>query len=138
MESLTLHPTPNVDHAKYLRLAEALARKAALGEKSGDLYGAVIVLKKDGSVIAEGYDSVRIDPTGTAAISAIRIASRLLQTADLSECIMYLNTYPPLIDSFAIINANIHDVYYVDSLGAEKQTSTVINCTTYHPIVIST
>jgi guanine deaminase len=134
---ITLEPlalTPTLDHPKYLRMAQALARKAALGEKCGNLYGAVVVQKKDGLVMGEGYDSVYIDPTGTAGISAIRISSRLLKTADLSGCVMYLSAYPPLIDSFAILQANIHDVFYASSTSTEKQTSTVINKTTYHPI----
>jgi len=134
LESLTHNP--NINHALYLRLAKTLACKAALGEKCGDLYGAVIVDRKDGSVIAEGYDRILIDPTGTAAISAIRFASRLLQTTDLSDCIMFLSTFPPLIDSFAITNANIRDVYYVGGSLGTKKPNTIINRTTYHPVMM--
>lgn len=131
----TLDPlvlTPALDHVKFLKLAEVLARKASLGEKCGNLYGAVIVQKSDGHVIAEGYDSTCIDPTGTAGISAIRTASRLLQTANLSGCVMYLNVYPPFIDSFAILNANIRDVYYI----GDTQVKTKFNQTTYHPVQV--
>ena len=114
---------------KYLKLAEELARKAALGEKCGERYGAVIV--KDGYPIAEGYDSSKMDPTRTAGINAIRQACQFLKTPDLCECVMYLNGFPTLIDSFAISNANIRHVYYVDKT---KTSSTVVNRTTYHPI----
>lgn len=118
-----------VQTTKHLRLSETLARKAALGEKCGDLYGAVIV--KDGYVIAEGYDASKVDPTGTAGINAIRQACQLLKTPDLSSCVMYLSSFPPLFDSFAISNANINHVYYVDNF---KTANTVINRTTYYPV----
>lgn len=130
---MSINGYPELEHVKYLKIAESLARKAALGEKCGDLYGAVLVTKKDGHVIAEGYDAVKIDPTSTAGISAIRLACRLLQTADLSHCVLYLSSYPPLIDCFAISNANIRDVYYLDSF---KTSTTVINHTTYHPVSV--
>jgi hypothetical protein len=49
---------------------------------------------------------------------------------------MFLSTFPPLIDSFAITNANIRDVYYVGGSLGTKKPNTIINRTTYHPVMM--
>ncbi|CAH0119437.1 MULTISPECIES: nucleoside deaminase [unclassified Paenibacillus] len=81
-------------------------------EKGGRPFGAVIV--KDGDVVATGVNEVMEthDPTTHAEMQAIRAASRALQTADLSDCVLFASGEPCPMCLSAIYWANIKDVYY--------------------------
>lgn len=83
--------------------------------QSGGPFGAVIV--KDGKVIASSHNTVMEskDPTAHAEINAIRSASKILQTNDLSGCILYTSTEPCPMCLSAIIWSNIKEVYYVNT-----------------------
>lgn len=74
---------------EFMKRAIELSRKAALVEKSGGVFGAVIV--KDGKIIAEGYNQVikRNDPTWHAEMQAIREACQKLNSPHLSGCVLY-------------------------------------------------
>ncbi|MEM1283219.1 MAG: nucleoside deaminase [Chlamydiota bacterium] len=76
-------------HEEFIRRAIELSRKASIEEKSGGVFGAVIV--KDGVIISEGYNQVikHHDPTWHAEIHAIREACKALGTPHLEGCDMY-------------------------------------------------
>lgn len=75
----------------FMTRAIELSRKAAIIEKSGGVFGAVIV--KDGEIISEGYNQVLTtnDPSWHAEMHAIREACKKLGTPHLEGCIMYTN-----------------------------------------------
>ena len=79
-------PSPNPE---FMQRAIALSRKASIEEKSGGVFGAVIV--KDGKIIAEGYNQVisQKDPTWHAEMQAIREACKKLGSPHLEGCVMY-------------------------------------------------
>jgi guanine deaminase len=76
-------------HPEFMRRAIELSELASIKEKTGGVFGAVIV--KDGKIIAEGYNQVRKtnDPTWHAEMQAIREACKKLGTPHLEGCVMY-------------------------------------------------
>lgn len=104
-----------------MNLGIEMARKT-MNENIGGPFGAVVVDKED-RVIAIASNTVlgSNDPTAHAEINAIRKASQILGTHDLSGCKMYATGYPCPMCLSAIIWANIKEVYYGTSLAdAEK------------------
>lgn len=83
--------------------------------KDGGPFGAVIV--KDGKIITSAHNTVikSMDATAHAEINAIRKASKILNTNDLSGCVLYTSTEPCPMCLSAIIWANIKDVYYLNT-----------------------
>ena len=57
-------------------------------------FGAAIV--KDGRIVAEAHNTVRLDndPTAHAEVNAIRLATKVLGTFDLTGCILYSTCEP--------------------------------------------
>lgn len=74
---------------EFMRRAIELSRYGSMVEKSGGVFGAVIV--KNGKIIAEGYNQVRKhnDPTWHAEMQAIREACKKLGTPHLEGCVLY-------------------------------------------------
>ncbi len=72
-----------------MRRAIELSRRAALLEKSGGAFGAVIV--KNGRIIGEGYNQVirHNDPNWHAEMHAIREACKNLANPQLEDCVIY-------------------------------------------------
>lgn len=83
--------------------------------KQGGPFGAVIV--KNNEIIATAHNSVieSVDPTAHAEINAIRKVSKILNTNDLSDCILYSSCEPCPMCLSAIIWANIKEVYYLNT-----------------------
>ena len=83
--------------------------------QNGGPFGAVIV--KNGEIIARAHNTVieSTDATAHAEINAIRIASKKLNTYDLSGCILYTSAEPCPMCLSAIIWANIKEVYYANN-----------------------
>ena len=83
--------------------------------QKGGPFGAVIV--KDGKIIASSHNTVieDNDPTAHAEINVIRKASKILNTHDLSGCILYVNCEPCPMCLSAIIWANIKEVYFANT-----------------------
>lgn len=83
--------------------------------KAGGPFGAVVV--KDGEIIATGHNTVveSKDATAHAEINAIRNASKVLNTNDLSGCTLYVNAEPCPMCLSAIIWSNIKEIYYANS-----------------------
>ncbi len=83
--------------------------------QAGGPFGAVVV--KNGKIIATGHNTVvqSKDATAHAEINAIRNASKILNTNDLSGCILYVNAEPCPMCLSAIIWSNIKEVYYANT-----------------------
>ena len=84
--------------------------------KLGGPFGACIV--RNGRVICNSSNSVleTKDPTAHAEINAIRTASVILGTHDLSDCEIYTTGYPCPMCLGAIMWANIKKVYVSGTL----------------------
>ena len=74
---------------EFMRRAIELSRRASIVEKSGGVFGAVVV--KDNKIIAEGYNQVikQNDPTWHAEMQAIREACKKTGSPHLEGCILY-------------------------------------------------
>ncbi len=83
--------------------------------QKGGPFGAIIV--KNGEIIARAHNTVieSIDATAHAEVNAIRLASKKLNTNDLSGCVLYTSAEPCPMCLSAIIWANIKDVYYANT-----------------------
>lgn len=74
---------------EFMKKAIDLSERASIKEKTGGVFGAVII--KDGKIIGEGYNQVikHNDPTWHAEIQAIREACKKLGTPHLEGCVLY-------------------------------------------------
>ena len=109
-------------NAAHMQRAVWLSRRGMdLGH--GGPFGAVIV--KDGAIVGEGWNEVlrSNDPTAHAEVVAIRNASRLLETYDLSGCEIYSSCEPCPMCLGAIYWSRIGRVYFAvnrhDAAGIE-------------------
>jgi tRNA(Arg) A34 adenosine deaminase TadA len=93
-----------------MRRAVRIAQKGIAAGQTP--FGAVIV--RDGSVVAEGHNSVWLtgDPTAHAEVVAIRQAAAALRTIDLSGSVMYTTCEPCPMCLSATHWAKFHAVYY--------------------------
>lgn len=84
-------------------------------DNNGGPFGAVIV--KDGKVIARGVNRVTSnnDPTAHAEVNAIREASKVLGTFDLSGCEIYSSCEPCPMCLGAIYWARLDKLYYANT-----------------------
>ncbi len=96
---------------KWMKIAHDEALEGMLSDDGGP-FGAVIV--KSGEVIASAHNKVlqSKDPTAHAEINAIRKASAILNSFDLSECTLYTTCMPCPMCLGAIFWARIKTVYY--------------------------
>lgn len=99
-------------HEEFMKSAIALSRKASIEDKTGGVFGAVIV--KDGKIIAEGYNQVikTNDPTWHAEIQAIREASKKLGTPHLKGCVLYTSAECCPMCLSAAYWAHLDMIYY--------------------------
>lgn len=97
---------------EFMKRAIELSRRAAIVEKSGGVFGAVIV--KDGKIIAEGYNQVKRtnDPTWHAEMEAIREACKKLGTPHLKGCVMYTSAECCPMCLATAYWAHIDHIYY--------------------------
>lgn len=103
-------------HEKAMKLAiEESKANSQDNYKAGGPFGAVVV--KDGKIIATAHNTVieSKDATAHAEINAIRKASKILNTNDLSGCTLYVNAEPCPMCLSAIIWSNIKEIYYANS-----------------------
>src|SRR5690606_31459951 len=94
----------------YLRQAIELAFDNI--DKGGRPFGAVVA--KNGEVIATGVNEVLAtnDPTAHAEVMALRAASRLLGTPDLSGCTVYASGQPCPMCMAAMRIAGVDEVAF--------------------------
>ena len=115
------------EHEKHMRRCRVLAEEATSG---GDAPVGSLVLR-DGQVIAEGVEAVKVqtDVTAHAEIVAIRKACGALGTLDLSGATLYTTTEPCLMCSYAIRQTRISTVVI------EKPTEKGGGVTSPYPIL---
>lgn len=103
---------------EYMR--EAIKLSVDNVDNNGGPFGAVIV--KDGKVIARGVNRVTSnnDPTAHAEVNAIREASNVLGTYDLSGCEIYSSCEPCPMCLGAIYWARLDKLYYANTKGDAK------------------
>ena len=96
---------------RWMQIAYNEAVEGMLADEGGP-FGAVIV--KGEKVIATAHNEVlkSNDPTAHAELNAIRRASKLLGSFDLSECTLYCTCKPCPMCLGAIFWARIGTVYY--------------------------
>ena len=96
---------------KWMKIAYDEATTGMLANDGGP-FGAVIV--KDDKIISQAHNQVlkSNDPTAHAEVNAIRKASEVLETFDLSGCILYTSCMPCPMCLGAIFWARIETVYY--------------------------
>ncbi|MDD4609668.1 MAG: nucleoside deaminase [Bacteroidaceae bacterium] len=84
-------------------------------KNGGGPFGAVIV--KDNEIIARGQNRVTssCDPTAHAEVSAIRAASKALNTFDLSGCEIFTSCEPCPMCLGAIYWAHLDKIYYANT-----------------------
>ena len=101
---------------RWMKIAYDEAVIGMLADEGGP-FGAVIL--KDGEVIAKAHNRVLVsnDPTAHAEVNAIREASRVLGTHDLSGTTLYTSCEPCPMCLGAIFWARISTIYY----GASKE-----------------
>jgi guanine deaminase len=106
---------------KLAFMREAIKLSIDSLQKSGGPFGAVIV--KKGKIIAGSSNSVTIDndPTAHAEVNAIRKASKILNTFDLSGCEIYTSCEPCPMCLGAIYWAHIDTIYYGNSRNDAKE-----------------
>lgn len=100
------------DHKKLMQAAIDEAR-VTMNQDFGGPFGALII-DKNGKIIAVASNTVLKDhdPTAHAEINAIRKATKVLNTHDLSDCTLYTTAYPCPMCLGAIIWSNIKEVIY--------------------------
>lgn len=96
----------------FMKRAIELSRHASLIEKSGGVFGAVVV--KDGKIIGEGYNQVvkNNDPTWHAEMEAIREACKTLGTFHLDGCDLYTSAECCPMCLATAYWAHIKQIYY--------------------------
>ncbi len=98
--------------AEFMHKAIELSRRASIIEKTGGVFGAVVV--KDGKILSEGYNQVmkHNDPTWHAEMQAIREACKKLGTPHLEGCILYTSAECCPMCLSAAYWAHIDHIYY--------------------------
>lgn len=96
-------------------LAEAIALARTNAERGGRPFGAVVV--RDGAIIATGVNDILAtgDPTAHAELGALRAASRVLGSPDLSDCTVYASGHPCPMCMAAMCLSGIGEVAYAYS-----------------------
>lgn len=96
-------------------LCEAIDLARANVRKGGRPFGAVVV--KDGEIIASGVNEIYAtnDPTAHAELNAIRAASRVLGSPDLTGCAVYASGHPCPMCLAAMRLAGVREVAYAYS-----------------------
>lgn len=95
-----------------MKKAIDLSRRASIVEKTGGVFGCVVV--KDGKIIGEGYNQVlkHNDPTWHAEMHAIREACKKLGTPHLEGCDLYTSAECCPMCLSAAYWAHIRHIYY--------------------------
>lgn len=94
--------------------------------------GSIIV--RNGEIIGEGIEGGRehLDITFHAEIEAIRQASKLLQSQDLSECILYTTHEPCIMCSYMIRHTKINTIVSAIATGEYGGSSS------HYPLLLDT
>lgn len=106
---------------KFMKKAIELSERASIIEKTGGVFGAVVV--KDGEIIGEGYNQVMRynDPTWHAEMQAIREACKKLGTPHLKGCVLYTSAECCPMCLCATYWAQIDHAYYGATMEDAKK-----------------
>lgn len=96
---------------RWMKIAYNEATQGMLNNDGGP-FGAVIVQNEEIIAIAHNEVLKLKDPTAHAELSVIRKASKILNTFDLSSCVLYTTCMPCPMCLGAIFWARIPTVYY--------------------------
>ena len=109
-----LEDMERIAHEKFMRIAIELS-EYNVKQGQGGPFGAVIV--KEGMILSRSANRVMLenDPTAHAEISAIRMACRELNSADLTGCEIYTSCEPCPMCLGAIYWAHIDKIYYANT-----------------------
>ncbi len=108
-----------MDDAGILRRVIALSRTGIEGRHGGP-FGCVIT--KSAQIVSEAHNEVASskDPTAHAETLAIRRASALLQSFDLSDCELYTNGAPCCMCAAAMLWAKVRRCHYILPMAASE------------------
>lgn len=100
----------------FMARAIELSRKGSMVEKTGGVFGAVVV--KDGVIIGEGYNQVvkHKDPTWHAEMQAIREACKKIDHFHLEGCELYTSAECCPMCLAAAYWAHIKHIYYASKV----------------------
>lgn len=106
---------PQQKHEEFMKRAIALSERASIIEKTGGVFGAVVV--KDGKIVGEGYNQVlkHNDPTWHAEVHAIREACKNLGTPHLEGCDLYTSAECCPMCLATAYWAHIRHIYYAST-----------------------
>lgn len=96
---------------RWMQLAHDEALKG-MDDNEGGPFGAAVVRGEELVCVTHNQVLATNDPTAHAEINAIRKASQILQSYDLSDCVLYTTCYPCPMCLGAILWARIPTVYY--------------------------
>ena len=107
---------PAIDHARFMRMAIALARQSAIVDRTGSPFGCVIV--RDGEVVGQGVNQVPSsnDPTAHAEVVAIRDACARVGTYVLAGCTVYTTGEPCPMCYAAAWWARVETIYFSSTI----------------------
>lgn len=96
----------------FMRKAIELSEVAGIKEKTGGVFGSVIV--KDNKIIAQGYNQVlkHNDPTWHGEMEAIREACKKLKSPHLEGCVLYTSAEPCPMCLATAYWAHLDHIYY--------------------------
>ena len=102
---------------EFMKRAIELSRHGSMIEKSGGVFGAVIV--KDGKIIGEGYNQViqYNDPTCHGEMQAIREACKKLESPHLTGCTMYTSAECCPMCLAAAYWAHLDHIFYAATIA---------------------
>ena len=105
------------NHQEFMRRAIELSHRASMIEKSGGVFGAVIV--KDGQIIGEGYNQVmrHNDPSWHAEMQAIREACKKIGSPHLKGCVLYTSAECCPMCLATAYWARLDKIYYAATTG---------------------
>lgn len=114
--------TKNQQDEKFMRRAIELGRHAGIVEKSGGVFGAVVV-DKNGNIIGEGYNQVmkQNDPTWHGEMHAIREACKKVKSPHLDDCTLYTTGEPCPMCLCTAYWAHISRIVYGASVEDAKE-----------------
>ena len=98
---------------KFMERAIELSRRGSMIEKTGGVFGAVIV-DQEGNILGEGYNQVikHNDPTWHAEMQAIREACKKIGSPHLDGCVLYTSAECCPMCLCACMWAHVDKIYY--------------------------
>ena len=106
----------NQPNENFMHRAIELSEIAGVKEKTGGVFGSVIV--KNNEIIAEGYNQVlkQNDPTWHGEMEAIRKACQKLKSPHLEGCVLYTSAEPCPMCMATAYWARLDKIYYAATI----------------------